>query len=164
MKTTLKNIYLLAMIVLLPQLIFADNKQEVLAKFIITDASENGQDITPTYLENGAYLVFYTSGNEKGLCMANFFPKTDSQSYGEVYSMESKTFEETDKQYKADIFKFNWRYINTYDEKRGTSQVEVTKIYKPQGVAFIVKIIPENLDILIYKGYMEGSVNFNSYD
>lgn len=164
MKITFKYCYLIAMVVFLPQLIFADDKQEVLAKFVITDATQNGHDITQIYLENRAYLIFYTSGDDKSLCMANFWTKSDSQSYGGVYSMESKTIEETDKQYKADIFRFNWRYINTYDEKRGTAQVEVTKIYKPQGIAFIIKIIPENLDILIYKGYMEGSVDFNSYD
>ena len=164
MKTTIKNCYLIAILMLLPQFIWADEKQEIVAKFVITDVSQNGQDMTPTYLENGAYLVFYTSGDDKTLCMANFWPKTDSQSYGEVYSMEKKTIEETDKQFKADIFRFNWGYTNTYDKKRGTAKVEVTKIYKPQGVAFIIKIIPENLDILIYKGYMDGSVDFSSYN
>lgn len=164
MKTTLKKCYLIAIVVLLPQFIFADEKQEMLAKFVITDATQNGQDLTPAYLEDGAYIVFYTSGDDKSLYMANFWPKSKTQSYGAVYSMESKNFEETEKQYKADIFIFNWRYINTYDQKKGTAKVEVTKIYKPQGVAFIIKIIPENLDILIYKGYMEGSVDFKSYD
>ena len=35
------------------------------------------------------------------------------------------------------------------------------KVYKPQGVAFTVKIIPENLDIIVYKGYMEGTIDFS---
>ena len=164
MKTTLKYCYLIAMMVLLPKVLFAGDRQEEVAKFVITDASSNGVDQTPQYLEAGAYLVFYTTGDDKSLYMANFWPKSDSQSYGAVYSMESKNYEETDKQYEADIFRFNWRYINTYDQKRGTAKVEVTKIYKPQGIAFIIKIIPENLDILIYKGYMEGTVDFNSYN
>ena len=163
MKTTLKYSYLISIIVLLPQILFASEKQEEVAKFVITDASMNGADVTLQYLEAGAYLVFYTIGDDKSLYMANFWQKFDSQSYGAVYSLESKTIEETDKQYKTDIFRFNWRYINTYDEKRGTAKVEVTKIYKPQGIAFIVKIIPENLDILIYKGYMDGSVDFDSF-
>lgn len=164
MKTALKHCYLTVIIVLLPQLLIAGDKQEEVARFVITDATQNGQDMTQDYLENGAYLVFYTSGDDNTLYMANFWPKTDSQSYGEVYSLETKSYEETSEQYEVDIIRFNWRYINTYDKKRGTAKVEVTKIYKPQGIAFIIKIIPENLDILIFKGYMDGSVDFSSYN
>ena len=39
----------------------------------------------------------------------------------------------------------------------------MTKIYKPQGVAFTLKMVLPNLDILEYKGYMEGSLDFNNY-
>jgi len=164
MKTTLKYCFLIAMIVLLPQVLFAGDKQEEVAKFVITDASINGVDQTALYLEAGAYLVFYTSGDDNTLNMANVWPKSDSQSYGSTFSMESKSYDETSDQYEVDIIRFNWRYVNTYDTKRGTAKVEVTKIYKPQGIAFIIKIIPENLDILIYKGYMDGSVDFSSYN
>ncbi|MBV6440816.1 MAG: hypothetical protein EPGJADBJ_02491 [Saprospiraceae bacterium] len=81
-----------------------------------------------------------------------------------MYSTESTKRKETYETYEADIFYFNWRYINTYDEKKGTAKVQLVKIYKPQGIAFVLKIIPENLDIIIYKGYMEGTIDFSNYD
>lgn len=136
-------------------------RQETLAKFIITDATTNGVDITPVLLANNAYIVFYTSDDDGLIYMANVFPKSNSQSYGPMYLVEIQNKKETYETYAVDIFYFNWRYINTYDNKKGTAKVQMIKVYKPQGVAFTVKIIPENLDIIVYKGYMEGTIDFS---
>lgn len=56
---------------------------------------------------------------------------------------------------------FKWSYENSYNEKRGTANVELIIINKPVGKAFIMTIIPENLNVLIYKGYVDGSLNLN---
>lgn len=153
---------ILILLILTAKGVFAQ-RQETLAKFIITDATMNGVDVTPTLLSNKAYTVFYTSDNDGLIYMANVWPKSNSQSYGPMYSIENQKKRETYETYEADIFYFNWRYINTYDNKKGTAKVQVIKIYKPQGVAFTVKIIPENLDITVYKGYMEGTIDFSDY-
>lgn len=139
-------------------------QQKTIAKFIITDASTNGVDETPILLDQGAYTVFYTSRNDGLLYMANYWPKAGSQSYGPMYSSQTASYNETYESYKADIFHYRWRYINSYDSKKGTASVQFTKIYKPQGIAFVLKIIPENLDIIIYKGYMEGTLDFSQYN
>lgn len=140
-----------------------DEIQTVIAKFIISDASKNGYDITKYVLENEVYTVFYTSGNDGHTYMANVWPKSDSQSFGRLISVEHESFEETSENYAFDIFDFTWSYINSYDKKRGTAKVQVVKIYKPLGVAFTLKIVSENLDIIIYKGFMEGSIDFNMF-
>lgn len=160
MKSKFYSIFLLLMISTSGY--YAQN-QETLAKFIITDASLNGIDETPVLLEAGAYTVFYTSNNDGVLYMANVWPNNNSQSFGPMYSTKTATYNETFESYKADIFNFKWRYENDYDTKKGTADVQFTKIYKPQGIAFILKIIPENLDIIIYKGYMEGTIDFSIY-
>jgi hypothetical protein len=141
----------------------SSSEQKVIAKFIITDASVNGVDNTPIILDQGAYTVFYNFDNDGLIYMANYWPKNDSQSYGPMYSAETQSLNETYETYKADIFYYNWRYTNDYDGKSGTAKVQLTKIYKPQGVAFVLKIIPENQDIIIYKGYMEGTIDFSQY-
>lgn len=160
MKNKLYSILIL--LVLISNGVLAQ-RQETLAKFIITDATMNGVDATPTILSNKAYTVFYKSDNDGLIYMANVWPKSNSQSYGPMYSIENQKKRETYETYEADVFYFNWRYINTYDNKKGTAKVQVIKIYKPQGVAFTVKIIPENLDITVYKGYMEGTIDFSDY-
>lgn len=138
-------------------------QQKTLAKFIITDASINKEDFTETYLETGGYIAFYSTG-DGNLYMTNIMSKVkDSQSYGRLYSSEQRQLNETYETYKADYFYFKWRYINTYDTKKGTATVKFIKIYKPQGVTFICTIIPEDLDVLVYKGYMEGSLNLSEY-
>ncbi len=136
-------------------------RQETLAKFIIIDASINGIDVTSTLLANEAYIVFYTSDNDGLIYMANVFPKSNSQSYGSMYSVETQKKRETYETYATDIFYFNWRYINTYDNTKGIAKVQMIKVYKPQGVVFVIKFIFENQDIIIYKGYMEGTIDFS---
>ena len=138
--------------------------QKTIAKFIITDAKKNGEDFTPLILKAGAYTVFYKNGNDDLIYMANVWPKNNSQSYGPMYGVKSEKIEESYENYEADFFYFNWKYTNDYDKKTGTAKVQVIKIYKPQGVAFSVKIIPENLDVIIYKGYMDGSIDFSIFD
>lgn len=158
----MKKIILLITLTLNAILFAQNNKQETLSKFIITDASDNGNDITETILEQNGYLVFYTDA-EKNLFMANVWEKNDTQSFGRLYNTEHKKLKETYENFEADIFYFRWRYINTYDTKKGTATVELIKIYKPQGITFKITIIPENLDVLVYKGYMEGTLDLNKY-
>lgn len=138
-------------------------QQKTLAKFIITDASHNGNDTTEIYLEAGGYIAFYTQA-DGNLYMTNIMSKRkNSQSFGRLYSSEHSMLKETYENYEADIFFYRWRYNNTYNNNKGTATIELTKIYKPQGVTFICKIIPENLDVLIYKGYMEGTLDLNRF-
>ena len=90
--------------------------QEIVAEFKISDASEKGADITPTILEQRAKLVIYKDiANNNALCLSNFWQKDNTQSYGPIYGMETKHIPEDDKNYEADLFFFQWRYINTYD-------------------------------------------------
>ena len=158
----MKKIILLITLTMNAILFAQNNNQVTLSKFIITDASKNGNDITETILEQNAYLVFYTDA-EKNLFMANIWEKNDTQSFGRLYNTEHKKLKETYESFEADIFYFRWRYINSYDTKKGTATVELIKIYKPQGVTFKIKIVPENLDILVYKGFMEGTLDLNKY-
>jgi hypothetical protein len=138
-------------------------QQRTLAKFVITDASINDQDATETYLQSGGYIAFYTIG-DGNLYMTNFMSKLyNSQSFGRLYSTEHKKIRETYETYEADVFYFRWRYINSYNSAKGTATVELIKIYKPQGITFSCTIIPENLDVLVYKGYMDGSLDFSNY-
>lgn len=158
----MKRIILFIMLMLNIAVVAQDNTQETVAKFIISDASSNGYDTTETYLEAGGYLVLYTL-SDGNLYMANVMSKKGTQSFGRLYAAEHNKIKETEENYEADIFYYKWRYINSYDSKKGTATVELIKIYKPQGVTFTIKIIPENLDVLIYKGYMEGTLNLNKY-
>lgn len=160
----MKPITRLSLILFLVSSIFSFGQQQTtIAKFIVTDGSSNGVDITPTLMDQGAYSVFYTDENDGLIYMANYWPKGGTQSFGPMYSSKTASYNETYETYKADIFYFRWRYTNSYDDKKGTASVQLTKIYKPQGVAFILKIIPENLDYIVYKGYMEGTIDFSKY-
>jgi len=66
--------------------------------------------------------------------------------------------EQTATEYATDTFTFNWSYINTYDDRKGTASIKLVKIQKPAGIAFHLTMIPENLDVMDYMGFMEGSL------
>lgn len=141
-----------------------ENQQKTIAKFQITDGTVNGEDVTPTLINENAYLVIYSIVENNDLCMANFWQTSKSQSFGSIYAIEEKKIDESDENYKADFINFQWSYTNTYDSKKGTAKVELMKIYKPQGVYFEMTIVPENLDVLVYKGFMSGTLDLNVYE
>ncbi|TKT94157.1 hypothetical protein [Dyadobacter frigoris] len=137
-------------------------QQKTLGKFIITDAKINNVDLTESYLANEGYIAFYTS-TDGNLSMVNTSKKANIQSYGRLLAVTQRVSKETKTQYESNVFSFKWRYKNTYDSKSGTASVRFQKVYKPQGTTFICAIIPENLDVMIFKGYMEGSLDFSDY-
>lgn len=137
-------------------------KQNVLCRLVILEARINNVDYSDFYLQNEAYLALYLT-EERELYFANVMSKKDSQSFGRVSSMEHKNIPETMNSYEADVFRFRWSYNNTYDNKKGSCLVEMTVIYKEQANSFEVTMIQENMDVNIYKGYVEGTLNLNNY-
>ena len=153
---------IIILFVLLSTTIFAlAQQQKKLARFCVTHASHNGNDITEWAINIKVFTVFYTINDE--LYMANVSDTNDEQSWGKVWGLKNETREETSKDYKVDIFYFNWNYSNSYDSKKGTCKIQFLKIYKPQGVVSTLKLITESLDVTEYIGYMEGSIDFSNY-
>ena len=54
-------------------------KQEDLAKFIITEATSNGNDVSQWYFQRKQLLIFYNN-KEGQLCLANVSGINDDQS------------------------------------------------------------------------------------
>lgn len=157
----MKNFILLICVTLFHINTMSAQEQKEIARFYVTHASYNGNDITEWAVNRKVFTVFYTINDE--LYMANVSDADDNQSWGKVWGFRNETREETAKDYKVDIFYFNWNYANSYDSKKGTCKVQFLKIYKPQGVVSKLKLITEALDVTEYIGYMEGSIDFSNY-
>jgi hypothetical protein len=134
-------------------------EQKVIAKFVISDARVNKQDVTKHYIDNGAYFIFYKLGDAPSTYFSSVMAKSDSQSYGRVYYTKGGEIPETTTDYKKEVISFRWSFQNTYDKEHGNATVKLIKTYKPAGVAFEMTILTEKLDLLVYKGYLEGSLN-----
>lgn len=143
-------------------LLTLSQKQETLSKFIITESTINGKDKTDFDINRGGYFVFYKNDKNE-LCFANYSKYTKDQSYGRVHNLSVKKQKESSSSYKSDIFNYRWKYYNTYDANTGYATITLIKIYKPQGIAFSLRMILPNLDVSNYKGYMEGSLNLEDY-
>lgn len=150
-------IQLSLLLLFLPTLTFCE--PVLLAKYIITDARHNGEDATKEYLDQGGHIVFLENEQDQ-LSMANIRSIAKTYSYGEMYNVEFDSEPATAEHYETELFAFVWSYTNSYDSKEGTAQVQIIKVYKPQGTVFRMTMILENLDQLVYTGYLEGSINF----
>ena len=95
--------------------------------------------------------------------MANFWQTSNSQSSGLMHSLLSKHKQATDKNYGTNFTSFQWDYSNTYDDKKGTAKLDLMEIYKLQGGFFTIIIRLENLDVLIYRGFVSGSLDKKVY-
>ena len=138
------------------QLTYAQ-KQTVIAKFIIMDARINHNDATAFYAKDNSYFVFYLTEDKK-VFFGSIASKSNQQSYGAISDLVDTSTPQTADDYARDIFDFRWSYSNSYDNRQGTAKVHLVKISKPVGIAFELTIVPESLDLLEYKGYMEGSL------
>jgi hypothetical protein len=58
---------------------------------------------------------------------------------------------------------FDWHYITGYEDAKGAAKVQLIKVYEPQAITYALKIFHPNLEILIYKGYLEGSIDFSAF-
>lgn len=156
----LKTVCTILICVLYSTLNAQDKKDEQrdIATFAINDARDNGSDITPQALEENASLVLYKLGDSSEILLSNFWEKSKSQSFGRIYSIVKEEFPETETEFKAELYHFQWSYTNTYDDKKGTAKIKLFVVYKPNGTYFEITILPENLDVLVYKGIMSGDL------
>ena len=76
---------ILVILIFVPTIIIGQiDKQKIISKFVISNGTKNGSDITELLLEQQAYLVFYTE-DDNSLCLANVWVKNNSKSYGKVF-------------------------------------------------------------------------------
>ena len=137
------------------------SERVILSKFIITDGSLNGVDISSNLLEVQAYTIFYTDKNDKDdpIFMANIWPNSDTKSFGPMLDTELFLEDESFENYKTETYYFNWQFENSYDNNKGIVQAQFTKIIEPNSVTSTLIITLENSDIFIYNGYIEESSN-----
>jgi hypothetical protein len=135
-------------------------KQETIAIFIITESTINNQDLTAFDIKRGGQFVFYKD-TDGDVMLSNVATNDNNQSYGQIIDFKCSTEPASDKYYEATTCTFIWNYQNNYDNKSGYATCKLNKIYKPQGVTFELFIVLSNLDLLKYKGYMKGTLDFS---
>lgn len=133
-------------------------KQNPFAFFEIRDARRNEEDVTNIVLKEKATLILYQMTKTNSIMLANFWEKSNSQSFGPIFSIAKSENPDKKEENKSDVYTFYWSYYNTYDQKKGTAEIKLLVIYKPQGTYFEITVIPENLNELVYKGQMKGDL------
>lgn len=140
---------------------FAQEQKEV-ARFYVIEATMNGIDVTSQVVNNEVYTVFYET-DEGLLYMANVWERSGTQSWGPIFNVVNEHYPETNTTYESDEFLFDWAFRNSYDTKKGICEVTFSKIYKPNGIVSVLTLYEDSGDVVVYTGYMKGTVNFSKY-
>lgn len=125
----------------------------------IIQVTIDGKDCTEVFLENEAFLALYERDGK--LYFANCWQKAGTQSYGSITILEHK--ENNDAEYPTETTSLLWRYANTYDDKTGTANILMRLTYRPISVAFELSILTESAELLIFKGYVNGSLEWKPF-
>ncbi len=150
------------LIALLYSIVLSAQQQTSSAKFYVIMAYENGRDISSWATSSDIYTVFYIVDDE--LYMANVCPEQNSQSYGPIYNMKSKSYPATATEYERVEFRFNWAYKNTYDNKKGICRVKFSKSYGDDGSTYsLLDMTTEDHRNIKYYGYMENYFDLSKY-
>lgn len=156
----MKNVYLLLIFITLCTTSFAQ-KRDFSVKFIATSSSNNGVNTSSLFIdEYKTFSVLYQTEND-GLYFANVCENGNSQSWGPVYNFKQDNTL-SDKNYYR--WTFSWNYKNSYDDKKGTCKCSLDLHRKAQGIISTITIVTEELDVIVYKGYVEGTLDFSVFE
>lgn len=140
---------------------FAVSAQDIKerARFIIRDARVNKVDYSAHSIEQRQFLWIYSRNGEEGLYFGNVMQKDNTITYGKMFDVKTEFKDATANSYQTDTWSFKWSYANSYDDKEGTAEVSLRVQHKPAGSSFECVIMTEDLNVIIYKGYIAGSLN-----
>lgn len=137
----------------------ADKRQIELAQFIVKDVRMDDMNYTKEATDKKNNLYLYKLLDSDQILFSNYWEKDKSQSFGPIYNLAYKHYDETEENYETEEYKFKWSYENTYEDKVGTCDMILKLEYKPRGLYFDLKIYPENLEELHYRGELNGSMS-----
>jgi len=129
--------------------------QDQSVTYKITNYSVNGVNYDDLALNSDVAISFYMCDNTT-MCFANLWRNTGSQSYGGVYALKSKEIPETPSTFGGEEYKFTWKFLNTYDDKKGEAAVTFTKSLIGNTVKIRAEILVLNTnEVLVLDGYQE---------
>jgi hypothetical protein len=126
---------------------------QVIATINIKEAIIDGSDYTSEALKDKADLVFYLPKEGKEIMLSNYWKKSNTQSFGRIYSIVKEDLLCTE--FKTERYHFQWDYTNTYDTIKGVASVKLLVIHKPEGNYFDFTIFTEALEVLLYYGFSQ---------
>ena len=125
----------------------------------IIQAGIDREDYSEVCYRNEAFLVFYER-NDK-LHFATVWQKTGVQLYGEVVQLEHT--EDDKAKERTETTSYLWNYSHTGTGATGTAIIWIRLTHRPVAVAFELSILRENAEMLLFKGYVNGSLNWKPY-
>lgn len=87
----MKKVIILFTVLMTSMLAFAQQKEQ--ARFHVTYAIYNGEDITEWAIKSKLFTVFYTVNEE--LYMANYSETNETQSWGVIWELKNESIPET---------------------------------------------------------------------
>ncbi len=137
---------------------YSKENKNIIGDFSVMDARDNGEDLTSEMIKDNGKLIFYKTEYDNQIMLSNFWEKSQSQSYGSIFCITKEEISESSENYKRIDYTFNWNYANSYDDVKGVAKCKLRLLYKPQGIYFRLDILPEDLELLVYRGELKGEL------
>lgn len=122
---------------------------ETSARFAVTQAINNGEDESTSYIKKRQTLHIYRN-EKKQWCFSNGAGTTSEISYGQLFALNGDKATWTLPATTNDTLQFRWKYLNSYDTETGYSLLSISKTNDPNGRAYYFKIITQDGDVYAY--------------
>lgn len=119
-------------------------------RYIVTEARINKLDYSNDYFDQGQYLAFYSKKNGESGFLNSTADHTE-YSYGQILNMKRMKMEEDG--CKGETIYFRWKYRNSYDKDSGYAFVQLKRLYRENGVEFLIKIVSNKLEMIEFSGF-----------
>jgi hypothetical protein len=107
-------------------------------------------DYSDQYIEQNAYMKFYTIEGDTNLYFANIMPKAQTQSFGYIRDLTQISYPA--KGGTIDAVKFYWYFENTYDNVQGIAKIIFVEAEEDESPEFLCLMILNANGYNVYSG------------
>ena len=133
--------------------------QKNILTFDISEATDNGSDISDYYKTKNAIATFYKNYKDSTFNMAIIILKDSSMSFGPITTHPIKVTNELYEGYKTEKTYYQWYFINSYNNDKGWAEVEFSIVYNSEIPFYVLRIITiDKFEIITFKGYLNESL------
>jgi hypothetical protein len=124
------------------------------SSYKVTSFTIDGYNLDTLAEDQEIYLVFYLCDDNNTTCLANYWIKDDTYSFGPILNMQRKEIPATTSSFRKEESQFTWWFFNSYDSISGEADVTFTKIFHDNQVDMTAEVLVHDTGSrLVLKGY-----------
>ena len=141
------------------------DKVKTLLLFEVEEANINGENVIQLYDSVKAFVVIFKNLTDSSLSMSICWRANKSQSFGVLRAHPMIVKNEPYQYLNATRSYYQLFYNKSYHEERGTANIELSQLFKPEGIYYVLQMTTDKFDLCQFEGYLvESSIGLISED